>query len=271
MRGIYAVGRPQLEARGHWMAAVLAGGPRALLSHRSAAALWGIREEKEGRPEVVVPATASARRSEVRVHRRDNHEVPGRRSVDRIPLTHPVATLVDLATCLPIGGLEAAVNEADHLNLVDPERLLAALGSLPRRAGLRRLRNLLEGAAGSLTATELERRFLPLARAVGLPLPQTQTWLDGHRVDFFWPELGLVVETDSLRYHRTPFKQANDKRRDNAHAASGLTTLRFSAGQIRHEPGYVRQTLARVARRLARQRSPSNGRRAKKSVHLTGS
>ncbi len=88
----------------------------------------------------------------------------------------------------------------------------------------------------TLTTTELERRFLPLALEAGLPAPQTQTWLDGYRVDFYWPDLGLVVEADSLRYHRTPFKQASDKRRDNAHAGSGLTTLRFTHSQICHEP-----------------------------------
>ncbi len=79
-------------------------------------------------------------------------------------------------------------------------------------------------------------------------MPQTQVWLDGYRVDFYWPDLGIVVETDSLRYHRTPFKQAADKRRDNAHAGSGLTPLRFTHGQICHEPAYVRATLRRAAR-----------------------
>jgi hypothetical protein len=115
-------------------------------------------------------------------------------------------------------------------------------------AGVKRLRELLDGPTITLTTTELERLFLPLAFDAGLPAPQTQTWLDGYRVDFFWPELGLVVEADSLRYHRTPFKQASDKRRDNAHAGSGLTTLRFTHGQVCHEPAYVRATLVRAVR-----------------------
>ena len=251
MPGVYAVGRPEIGARGRWMAAVLACGPQALLSHRSAAALWGIQREAPGRPEVVVPADLPRRRHGIRVYRHRDHEAPGKRSVASIPVTHPIATLVDLAAGIPTGQLEAAINEADHLDLVDPEQLLAALDSLPRRAGVSRIQALLEASTESLTSTELERRFLPLVRAVGLPLPQTQVWHDGHRVDFFWPNLGLIVETDSLRYHRTSFKQAADKRRDNAHAGSGLTTLRFSDGQIRHEPAYVRQTLARTARALA--------------------
>ena len=163
-----------------------------------------------------------------------------------------MVTLIDLAACgsVSTGQLEAAVNEADHLDLVDPERLLATIESLPRWPGRGRLRKLLAGPVLTLTSTQLERRFLPLAYAVGLPPPRTQTRLSGHRVDFFWPELGLVVEADSLRYHRTPFKQAQDRRRDNAHAGSGLATLRFTHGQICNEPGYVRRSLAATVRRL---------------------
>jgi very-short-patch-repair endonuclease len=264
MRGIYAVGRPGVSIRGRWMAATLACGPRALLSHRAAAELWGICRspgaEWEGGwaggrdIDVVVPAGLSKERPGIRAHRRRDHEVPGRRALDGIPVTHPVATLVDLATRLPTGQLEAAINEADHLDLVDPERLLAALDPLPCWAGVGRLRALLTAPTTALTSTQLERLFLPIAREAGLPTPQTQVWLDGHRVDFYWPRLDLVVEADSLRYHRTAFKQARDKRRDNAHAGAGRTSLRFSHSQIRHEAEYVRRVLATTAQRLAAQR-----------------
>lgn len=234
------------------MAAVLAGGPQALLSHRSAAALWGIRRWSGGKIEIVVPPSQSRRRDEIRVYGRRRHDAPERREIAGIPVTHPVAVLVDLATCLPTGQLEAAINEADHRNLVDPERLLIALDALQRRAGVGRLRRVLMGPVITLPATELERRFLPLAREAGLPPPQTQRWMDGHRVDFYWQHLDLVVETDSLRYHRTAFAQAKDKRRDNDHTRAGRASLRFTHGQIRHEPGYVRTTLAVTARRISR-------------------
>ena len=82
-------------------------------------------------------------------------------------------------------------------------------------------------------------------------MPETGREINGFRVDFFWRELGLVVETDGLRYQRTPSQQARDHRRDQIHAA-GLTTLRFTHAQVRFEPGYVRQTLLRVIARLAR-------------------
>jgi hypothetical protein len=269
MRGVYAVGRPDVGERGWWMAAVLACGPEALLSHHSAAVLWGIRrgrpgDVRRGDIHVVVPHGSSKLRPGIRAHRRRDHGAPGRREVDGIPVTHPVATLVDLAASggpgrgssagIPDGQLEAAVNEADHLKLVNPERLRSAIDMLPQWLGVERLRRLLDGPTITLTTTELERRFLPLAHEAGLPVPQTQVWLDGYQVDFFWPDLGLVVEADSLRYHRTPFKQASDKRRDNAHAGSGLTTLRFTHGQICHEPAYVRGTLVRTRRRPTKKR-----------------
>jgi very-short-patch-repair endonuclease len=87
---------------------------------------------------------------------------------------------------------------------------------------------------------------------VGLSAPVTGAWLNGFKVDFFWPDLGLVVETDGLRYHRTPTQQARDRLRDQAHTAAGLTPLRFTHAQVRHEPEQVRLTLAMVAARLAR-------------------
>jgi very-short-patch-repair endonuclease len=101
-----------------------------------------------------------------------------------------------------------------------------------------------------MTDTELERRFLPIARRAGLPLPLTQVYVNGFRVDFYWPELGLVVETDGLRYHRTPAQQAEDSRRDQTHAAAGLVPLRFTRAQVRFEPGHVEEVLTAVARRL---------------------
>jgi predicted transcriptional regulator of viral defense system len=254
MPGIYVVGRPKVEDRGRWMAAVLACGPGALLSHRSAAALAGICKPWPGPVEIVVPASVVRRPPGIKVYRRRmvaDLEPLRPRLVDDIPVTAPAVTLVDLATCLGTGQLEAAVNEADHRNLIDPEALRAAIDLLSRRPGARRLRTLLDTASHALTTTALERYFLPLAHKAGLPLPQTQAPLGGHRVDFYWPELGLIVETDSLRYHRTPFKQAADKRRDNKHAGSGLTTLRFTHWQVQHEPDYVRKELRSVAHLLA--------------------
>jgi very-short-patch-repair endonuclease len=81
-------------------------------------------------------------------------------------------------------------------------------------------------------------------------VPQTGTRLNGFAVDFHWPQFGLVVETDGLRYHRTPAQQARDRERDQAHTAAGLTQLRFTHAQVLREPARVGQTLRAVIRRL---------------------
>jgi very-short-patch-repair endonuclease len=103
----------------------------------------------------------------------------------------------------------------------------------------------------------LERIFLPLVSQAGLPLPLTRQRLNGFRVDFFWPDLRLVVETDGLRYHRTPSQQARDQVRDQAHIAAGFTPIRFTHEQVRYEEEYVRSMLRAVARRLEVERMPS--------------
>jgi very-short-patch-repair endonuclease len=78
----------------------------------------------------------------------------------------------------------------------------------------------------------------------------TQQWVKGFRVDFYWPDLGLVVETDGLRYHRTPAERAQDRVRDQAHTAAGLTPLRFTRAQVRFDPEQVEAILDALVRRL---------------------
>lgn len=165
-------------------------------------------------------------------------------------MTGPARTLVDLATCLDQEKLERAIGEADKRELIDPGRLRRELERFAGQPGVAGLRETLDRHTFTLTDSELERRFLPLARQAGLPLPLTQQHLNGFRVDFYWPDLGLVVETDGLRYHRTPAQQANDRLRDQTHAAAGLTPLRFTRAQVTYDPAHVRRTLAAIAARL---------------------
>jgi very-short-patch-repair endonuclease len=249
MRGVYAVGRPELTIQGRWMAAVLACGPRAVLSHGSAAALWGIVPKRGGRIEVSVPPAYRRRQAGITAHRRSlpDADVTVR---DGIPVTRAVRTLIDLACRLDRGPLERSVNEADRLGLVDAEALRAALDHYRGQRGVARLRTLLDRRTFRMTDSELERSFLPLAADAGLPMPLTRQHLNGFRVDFFWPDLRLVVETDGLRYHRTPAQQARDRIRDQAHTAAGMTALRFTHEQVRYEPRYVLSTLTVVGRRL---------------------
>jgi very-short-patch-repair endonuclease len=248
-RGVYAVGRPEVSEQGRWMGAVLSCGPGALLSHRSAARLWGLETKFRG-IEVVTPLETYRRRPGIRIHQRADLGLEHRREVDGIPVTDVVSTLVDLASCAPGWQVERAINDVDRLGLVDLDELRAAVGAHPPRPGMACMRRLL--GLDALTDTGLERKLLALAQAAGLPAPETQVWLNGYRVDFYWPQLGLVVEADGWVYHRTAGEQATDRRRDQAHLASGLTTVRIGEDQIRYEPDQVQQTLTALFARLAR-------------------
>jgi very-short-patch-repair endonuclease len=242
--GVYAVGRAALTREGYFIAAVLACGDAATLSHESAGALWEIRPYRHGPVRVSVPADDRRRRPGIKVHRRRTRIVVTRKMGIRV--TTPVETLVDLATRLEDPELERAVNEAVNRDLIDPERLRQALDQTTHRPGVRKLAKLLDHRTFAVTETMLEQRFLPLVRAAGLPLPQTQAHVNGYRVDFYWPDLRLVVEADSLRFHRTAAQQAKDRLRDQTHAAAGLTTLRFTHAQVWFDPSHVRATLSAV-------------------------
>jgi very-short-patch-repair endonuclease len=249
-RGVYVLGRPEITQRGRWMAAVLGGGTGAVLSHASAAALWGVVPPASGPPEITVPVTCGRKRDGVVVHRRPRLREEEVFARHRIPVTSLVRTMIDISRRLEPPELERAVNEADRLDLIDPESLLDALGAHRGQRGVRTLEALLSRHVFRLTDSELERRFLRLVERAGLPLPVTGVRLNGFRVDFYWPNLGLVVETDGLRYHRTPAQQARDQLRDQAHVTAGLTALRFTHAQVCYETRYVIATMRAVATRL---------------------
>jgi hypothetical protein len=147
-------------------------------------------------------------------------------------------------------ALERAVNEADKYDLIDPESLRAALDDFAGEPGVRPLRTLLDRHTFRLSDSDLEIFFRPIAIAAGMPQPLTKATVEGYEVDFFWPDLCLVVETDGLRYHRTASEQTRDHRRDQAHVAAGLTTLRFTHWQVRHESAHVRRILRRTVPHL---------------------
>lgn len=247
-RGVYAVGRADLTRRGRWMAAVLSCGPNAVLSFASAAALWGL-EDREATVSISLPSRSQLRRPDLRLHRvrLEPRDVTRR---DAIPVTTPTRTLIDLATGASEGRLESAVNAADQLDLVDPETLREEIAHRCGQHGVPALRQLLDHHTFALTDSELERHFLRLVGRAELPLPETGAHLNGFKVDFLWRDLGLVIETDGLRYHRTAARQARDRRRDQAHAEAGLTTFRFTHSQVRYDPEAVIRTLNTVARRL---------------------
>jgi very-short-patch-repair endonuclease len=249
-RGVYAVGRPDLSREARWMAAVLACGDGAFLTHRSAGALFGICAERPDRIEVGVRVAHPVGPAEIRVRRRPSLANEDVGTMRRIPVTSPLCTMIDLATELPSKDLARSVNEADKLDVIDVETLRAGLDPRVGQPGVRLLVALLDRDTFVLTEEELERLFLPLVREVGLSHPMTKQMVNGFEVDFYWPDLKFVVETDGLRYHRTPFAQAKDARRDQAHTAAGYTRLRFSHHQVKYEPGYVLRILSETTSRL---------------------
>src|SRR3954462_5910879 len=216
--GVYAVGRPEVSRFGMWMAAVLASGLSAVVSHATAAALWGIWTYT---PDLIVsvPAHCRPRNPGIRVHRRAHIDAT---THHRIPVTTPTATLIDFAATHPRNEVEAALNEADLRKLIRLEALRAQLETTPRMPGLARLKTTIDRRTFSYTRSDLERAFLPLARRAGLPKPLTRAYVNGYEVDFYFyfRDLGLIVETDGGAFHRTPMQQSADRRRDNAHAVA---------------------------------------------------
>jgi hypothetical protein len=244
--GVYAVGARRLTLEGHLIAAVFACGDGAFVSHESAAALHGLVAAPPA-VHVSVPADRLPRPRGVRVHRRTGllpRDVTRRRN---IPVTTPIATIVDLAARAPEREVDALVSDADVRGLCTPEQVRRAVGEMRGRPGAARVRKLLDRQTFRLTRSHLERLFLAIVDDAGLPRPI----VNGVEVDFYWPELGLVVETDGLRYHRTAAQQTKDLRRHQRHAAAGLTCVPFSHWQVARERTYVIATLTSVARRLA--------------------
>jgi very-short-patch-repair endonuclease len=255
-RGIYAVGWPELSRERRWMIAVLACGEGAALSHHSAAALHEIGKERPGQIDVSVRRRCEHRRGGIRSRSRPS--LPGEDIVvvRDIPVTGPTRTLLDLATELGDAALERTINEADKADLIDPDALRAALDGRAGQRGIRRLRSLLERHTFRLSDSDLEVLFRRLAVSSGLAQPRTKAWVNGFEVDFFWPDLGLVVETDGLRYHRTASSQARDRLRDQAHVAAGLTTLHFTHRQVKYEPSHVRKILRKTTHNLQTRSRP---------------
>jgi very-short-patch-repair endonuclease len=216
-RGVYAVGHRVLSQRGRWMAATLA--TDGVLSHRSAAALWGIRPS-QGRIHVTTPRTR-AKRPGLLLHRAvlAEDEITVR---DGIPVTTPARTLLDLAGVLQRHQLQQAINEAEILRLEGPHQLAERHRT---KRGTKALRTL---APPTYTRTDLEARFHTFLNDRRFQLPQTNTIIEGKEVDFAWPDRKLIVELDSWEFHRTRTAFEDDRRTDRTLKATGWTVIRIT-------------------------------------------
>ena len=244
--GVYAVGHPAVGDHGRWLAAVLAGGSGAVLSHRSAAELWGLMPATSRIPDVSVPRGRRPRAT-VSFHRPPRLDRVDLTARDGIPVTAAARTLLDLAAVLAPRQLERAFDEADRLHLLDRGRLRV----LCERRGQRGVREFRRLAARLLPATlstrsALEYRFLKLCRDRGLPRPEANVRLAGHEVDVLWRRQGLVVELDGHAYHAGRAAFERDRIRDATLQAAGHHVIRVTHRRLEDDPEGVLATLERL-------------------------
>jgi very-short-patch-repair endonuclease len=220
-RGVYAVGHTAPSDERRWMAAVLALGDGAVLSHRSAAALWDLLPPQNGPVDVSLPSRSGRRqRQGIRIHRPASLnalEITHRRG---IPVTSPARTLADLRRSVPTRESRRAVRQAEFLGLaidpvLEPDR----------------------------TRSELEYKFLRLCRRHRLPMPAVNLGVGPFTVDFCWVEQRLIVETDGYTSHRGRTAFEDDRARDLKLRTLGYEVLRLSYRQVIDDPAEVADVL----------------------------
>lgn len=253
--GVYAVGHRVLSQHSRWMAAVLACGPNAVLSHWSAAALWGFRGHSGGLIHVTSPSKSRSQGS-IRRHfaRLPADEVT---THDGIPVTTVPRTNLDLAAASGAHVVESCLRQCEYLRLYDSLSLWDLLERYPRHRGSRAARTALarlEEASGE-THSRLEERLLAFLDAHGLPRPDLNVWLEAggrrYKVDCLWPGSKQIVELDSWEAHGTRSAFQSDKSRDRRLEVAGYRTTRVTRHQLEHEAEELATDLRRLLSRPA--------------------
>lgn len=235
------------------MAAVLACGRNALLSHSSAAGLHGLLSSAQTRLDVTVPRRVRLSRPGIRVHCSTCLSDNDRTVVRGVPCTSVPRTLVDLAVVATRPVLERACDQAEILRLVDWSAVYELLSTARGRPGVRRLRAVLDGGdvGHDVPRSELERQFLALCRRAALPSPAVNQWLavagEETQVDFVWHEPRVVVETDGFRTHGTRWAFRRDRRRDRLLGLAGWRVVRFTWDDLTNDPDHVTRVLRDLA------------------------
>jgi hypothetical protein len=246
-RGVYALGHRALASGGGWLAAVLACGDGAVLSHRSAAAHWDLRPSASARVDVSVPGTGGRkRRRGIALHRSATLEPEHVTCHEGIPVTTVARTLVDYAEVVPRRALERAVDQAEIVRRLDATALRALIEPHPRRTGCRRVQALLDSylVDAGLTRSELEELVLRICDRAGLPRPGVNRRVTGLEVDFVWPAQRLVAEADSRRYHATRRAFERDRERDALLLLHGYRVVRLTERRLTTDPEGVARLLA---------------------------
>ena len=245
-RGVYAVGHRKLTRHGHWMAAVLAYGPDAVLSHRSAAALWGIGQSSY-KIDVTTPHSKRHRRT-IRAHTSRLHP-EDRTTHDGIPVTSVARTIFDLAAQLSDTALTRLIEESDRRELFDLRALDRAIARRPRTTGVVRLNQVLAAYRGTAdTRSNLERGFRALIADAGLPEPQFNVLVAGVPVDVWWPQWKLVVELDSHLYHMILSAFETDRIRDATLQKADIRVLRVTDQRFDNDPAGVLADIIALSR-----------------------
>lgn len=240
-RGVYAVGHRALSRHGRWMAAVLACGQGAALSHASAAALWELRRAAPARIDVTVPTAGGRADRPIRIHRVATLRAHEATVKDAIPVTTPARTILDLAATLPAAHLENVLNRMEFLRLADYPALAALARAHLGHHGAHKLLATLGryDAEANLTRSDLEILFRQICKDHALPEPAVNTTVEGKEVDFLFRAQRLIVEADSWRYHRTRRAFEDDRARDVLTTRAGYRTLRFTDRQLTDAPHSV--------------------------------
>lgn len=244
-RGVYSLVPEPISAAAGELAAVLACGPVAVISHRTAGLRWQLLRgsPERGLVDVTVRGRHPGRKPRIRVHCVARLEPGEVRVLDGVPITSPIRTVLDLASVLPFRELERTVAEAQARRLASHAGLAAALNGARGRRGVQALRKLLSESP-AMTRSQAEVRFLKLVRSARLPDPEVNVRVGVFEVDFLWRERRLVVEVDGFRYHSSRVAFERDRRRDAALQASGWRVLRVTWRQLAGEPQAVVATLA---------------------------
>ncbi len=249
-RGVYAVGHRELRSEGHWLAAVLACGRGAVLSHRDAAGLHELRPANHRRIEVTTRGHPRASAA-IAVHRTRVLDAEDVTTVAGIPVTTVARTLVDLAGAVPRDHLAKVVKEAERRRVFDLRAVEVAMARTSRRTGPghRALREAVAEHAAlglSASASVLEDAFHRLLATARLPGPHKNVYLEGFRVDAHWPAHRLVVELDGWAHHHDRQAFQRDRERDAALTAAGHRVVRFTHAQVLQGPDRVIETLRRL-------------------------
>ena len=254
-RGVYLVGHGVPVPGAVELAAVLACGRRAFVSHRSAAALWRLASMPAGEVDLTVVARSCRSREGMVVHRVRALAAADRGECRGIPVTGPARTVIDFAAVSNREEAERAIAEAFALKQLTEPQLRAAVDRAPLRAGVARVRSILDQEGGpSRTRSGGEQAMLKLLRSAHLPRLRTDVAIAGFTADFVWPEQRVIVELDGYSFHGHRAAFERDHRRDIVHRDAGYEVLRFTWRQLEEAPVYVATVIARALDRRSRTR-----------------